>query len=211
MKSRRQVLVSLTSFAAAATMALPVAPDRASAEPPADQMWAARLLAAAQSQVGVTVLYDPAYVRLTYPGGDVPRERGVCTDVIVRAYRDAFAVDLQKLVHEDMRKVFSAYPKRWGLAKPDTSIDHRRVGNLATYFARHGEKLRHDAPLEEFAVGDLVTQMVLARLPHIGIVTDKRDAASNRPLVVHNIGMGTRVDDVLAAHPVTGRYRFKPV
>ncbi|WP_051249059.1 DUF1287 domain-containing protein [Inquilinus limosus] len=183
---------------------LPIAGRAARAEPPD---WPHRLVAAAESQIGVTVTYDPAYVRLAYPGGDVPRDRGVCTDVVIRAYRDAFGIDLQRLVHEDMKANFSRYPRNWGLSRPDRNIDHRRVPNLQVFFRRHGRALPADAAPAGFAKGDLVTQMLPGNLPHIAIVTGRR-GASGAPLVVHNIGGGTRLEDRLPDFPITGRYRF---
>ncbi len=165
-----------------------------------------KLVAAARAQIGETTLYDPAYVKLEYPGGDVPRERGVCTDVVIRAYRDAFGSDLQKLVHEDMRKNFKSYPTRWALTKPDRNIDHRRVPNLQTFWRRHGCELKIPESQQGFAAGDLVTMLLSGRLPHIGIVSDQRDSTSNRPLVIHNIGAGTREQDILAAFRIDGRF-----
>ena len=170
--------------------------------------FATRLVDAARTQIGVTRGYDPAYVRLAYPGGDVPIESGVCTDVIVRAYR-GLGIDLQQRVHEDMRRAFDAYPKLWGLKSTDRNIDHRRVPNLAAYFARHGTTLvasQTDASL--YAPGDIVTWRLPSGVPHIGIVSSRR--ASGRPTVVHNIGMGTRDDDALFAFVVTGHYRYAP-
>jgi uncharacterized protein YijF (DUF1287 family) len=168
-----------------------------------------KLVAAARRQVGVTLTYDPAYSRLDYPGGDVPRERGVCTDVIVRAYRDGLDIDLQVLVHEDMRKAFSAYPPLWGLKRTDRNIDHRRVPNLQTFFTRAGAALpisRHGA---DYRAGDIVSQMLPGNLPHIGIVADARSADGARPLLVHNIGAGARLEDLLFAYPLTGHYRYR--
>lgn len=166
-----------------------------------------RLIAAARRQVGVTLSYDPAYTRLAFPNGDVPRAKGVCTDVVIRAYRDALGLDLQGLVNADMRKAFGKYPKRWGLRAPDRNIDHRRVPNLQTWFARIGA--RRDLPGEwsGWRPGDLFTCLVGGNLPHIGIVSDRR-TTGGRPLVIHNIGAGTREEDALADHPLTGRYRW---
>lgn len=183
---------------------LPVLGRAARAEAPD---WPRQLVAAAESQIGVTVTYDPAYVRLAYPGGDVPRDRGVCTDVVIRAYRDAFGIDLQRLVHEDMRANFSRYPRSWGLSRPDRNIDHRRVPNLQAFFRRHGRALPTDIEPTGFAEGDLVTQMLPGNLPHIAIVTGRAGAAG-APLVVHNIGGGARREDRLLDFPLTGRYRF---
>ncbi|MGQ3210536.1 DUF1287 domain-containing protein [Shinella sp.] len=164
-----------------------------------------RLVAAARKQVGVTLTYDAAYSRLDYPGGDVPRERGVCTDVLVRAYRDGLGIDLQVLVHEDMRRAFSAYPALWGLKKTDRNIDHRRVPNLQAFFKRAGAAL---ASSENYLPGDIVSQMLPGNLPHIGIVADERSSDGSRPIVVHNIGAGARLEDVLFAYPITGHYRY---
>lgn len=178
----------------------------AGATPPAD--FATRLVDAAAAQIGVTRSYDPTYVRLAYPNGDVPQETGVCTDVVVRAYR-ALGIDLQQRVHEDMRRAFDAYPKLWGLKAPDTNIDHRRVPNLAAFFARHGQTLaasQDDA--SDYLPGDVVTWRLPSGVPHIGIVSSRR--VDGRPTVVHNIGLGTRDDDALFAFVVTGHYRYAP-
>lgn len=170
--------------------------------------WAAKLVRAAEAQIGVTTIYDPAYVRLDYPGGDVPRERGVCTDVIVRAYRDSLGIDLQKLVHEDMRRDFSAYPQNWGLAGPDANIDHRRVPNLRTFLRRNGAELGPWSGAEDFRPGDLVSQLLPGNLPHIAIVSDVMSSDGAAPEVIHNIGAGARREDTLFSFEITGRYRF---
>lgn len=164
---------------------------------------ATALVAAARRQVGVTRAYDPAYSRLSFPNGDVDRSKGVCTDVVIRAYRDAFGIDLQALVNADMRAAFGAYPAKWGLSRTDRNIDHRRVPNLQTFFARRGAKL---ASAADWRAGDIFTAMIGGRLPHIGIVSDRR--GRHGPLVIHNIGAGTREEDALFAHPLTGRFRF---
>jgi uncharacterized protein YijF (DUF1287 family) len=189
--------------------------------------FADRLIAAGLSRIGKTVTYDPTYVRLRFPGGDVPSDRGVCTDVVVRAYR-AIGFDLQQLVHDDMKSHFAAYPRRWGLSRPDPNIDHRRVPNLRRFFLRRGEMLPLSHKGRDYQPGDLVTwdvakpttggepklnnstarHMSFARLPHIGIVTDRWSADGKRPLVVHNIGRGTVLEDMLFAFEITGRYRF---
>ena len=166
---------------------------------------AARLIAAARSQVGVTVQYDPAYSRIIYPNGDVPRVKGVCTDVIVRAYRDAFGIDLQALVHADMRAAFSVYPKGWGLSRPDSNIDHRRVPNLRTWLSRRRASLPVPRTASGWRAGDIFTSMVGNR-PHIGLVSDRHGPTSL--LVIHNVGRGTREEDVLRMWPITGRYRW---
>ncbi|MBS0243056.1 MAG: DUF1287 domain-containing protein [Proteobacteria bacterium] len=181
----------------------------AAAQPAVDT--ASKLVAAARAQVGVTTMYDPAFVKLAYPNGDLPRERGVCTDVVVRAYRDAFGIDLQRLVHEDMTASFQSYPKAWGLKRPDASIDHRRVLNLRVFFKRNGRELPVTVSGADYAAGDLVTQVLPGNLPHIAIVADTKTADGARPLVIHNIGAGTRIEDTLFAYPITGHYRFRPV
>lgn len=170
----------------------------------------AKITAAARKQIGVTVSYDPAYTPLSYPGGDLPRDRGVCTDVIIRALRDALAADLQSLVHQDMKSAFSRYPQNWGLHKPDKNIDHRRVPNLRTFLTRKGMALPLPPPgdFSSFRPGDLVTCTVPPHLPHIMIVSD-RNAPAGHPLVIHNIGGGTREEDALASFPLTGHYRWK--
>jgi len=168
-----------------------------------------RVIAGAKQQVGVTRGYDPAYRRIGYPGGDVPREVGVCTDVIIRAYRHAGA-DLQKLVHEDMKANFSKYPKNWGLRKPDTNIDHRRVPNLATFFTRRGGKLTVTRRGVDYQPGDVITWRLSSGVPHIGLVSDVRARGTDRYLVVHNIGGGAQIEDVLFAYTLTGHYRWSP-
>lgn len=162
---------------------------------------------AARGQVNVTTIYDPAYVQLAYPGGDVPRDRGVCTDVVIRAFRAA-GVDLQQVVHEDMRRAFKAYPKRWGLSRPDTNIDHRRVPNLMVYFERQGKSVAIGSDSAEYLAGDLVTWDLGGGVPHIGVVTADVDPASNRRLIVHNIGQGAKLEDVLFSWKITGHYRY---
>jgi uncharacterized protein len=170
--------------------------------------WAADLVTAAERQVGETRIYDPTYVRLAYPGGDVPRDRGVCTDVVIRAYRDALGIDLQREVHQDMAANFSAYPAIWGLKRADRNIDHRRVPNLRKFLERRGAALPVPDDVGEFLPGDLVTQMLPGNLPHIAIVTRSLAADGRTPLVVHNIGAGARIEDTLTAFAITGRYRF---
>ncbi len=172
------------------------------AQSPADVVTAAR------EQVGKTVTYDPAYVSLKYPGGDVPEDRGVCTDVIIRALRKALSVDLQKTVHEDMAANFSAYPKKWGLKTTDKSIDHRRVPNLQKYLERQKFSLPVTQKAEDYQPGDLVTCTVPPNLPHIMIVSDKK-TADGRPLIIHNIGRGAQEEDCLFTYPLTRHYRWK--
>ena len=169
-----------------------------------------KLAVSARKQIGVTLGYDPAYIALAYPGGDVPEDSGVCTDVVIRALRDSWDRDLQKLVHEDMRANFAAYPKIWGLARPDKNIDHRRVPNLRAYFKRRGYQIALKSPsaAADFKPGDLVTCTVPPNLPHIMIVSDRKSAAGV-PLVIHNIGGGAREEDRLFSFPLTGHYRVK--
>jgi uncharacterized protein YijF (DUF1287 family) len=164
------------------------------------------LVEAARARIGVTTSYDPAYVGLKYPGGDVPNDRGVCTDVVIRALR-ATGHDLQKLVHEDMKSNFAKYPKRWGLKRPDRNIDHRRVPNLQTFFKRRGMSLPVTQKKSDYLPGDLVTCTVAGRLPHIMIVSDKK-ARDGTPLVIHNIGAGAREENRLFEFPLTGHYRY---
>ena len=169
------------------------------------------LVAAALDRTRHAVRYDGSYRAIAYPGGDVPKGTGVCTDVIVRAYR-SLDVDFQQLVHEDMAAHFSAYPSKriWGLTAPDPNIDHRRVPNLQTYFRRHGQVLPVTAHAIDYTPGDLVTWMLPGNLPHIGIVTDRRSAWSGRLMIVHNIGAGPKLEDMLFDYPITGHYRFVP-
>jgi hypothetical protein len=152
------------------------------------------------------VTYDGSYRVIPYPGGDVPANIGVCTDVIIRAYR-AVGIDLQRLVHEDMRSAFSSYPRLWGLKGPDRNIDHRRVPNLQTFFTRKYAALPRSRNAADYEAGDLVTWMLPGNLPHIGIVSSTR-ASSGRLMLVHNIGRGPQVEDVLFAYDVTGHYRY---
>jgi uncharacterized protein len=202
--SRRETLAFL-SLAFAPLSACDAAPP-----PPATRKAtgkAAQLIAAARGQIGVTLRYDPAYTQLTYPYGDVPRALGVCTDVIIRAYRDGLGIDLQQLVHEDMAADFGTYPKNWGLARPDRNIDHRRVSNLRTFLTRQGAKLPVTHKPNDWQPGDIVTSMVGGKLPHIGVVSDRM--LGGRPLVIHNIGRGTREEDILFAHPINGHFRWR--
>ncbi|MDR2032992.1 MAG: DUF1287 domain-containing protein [Azoarcus sp.] len=164
------------------------------------------LVEAARAQIGVTRIYDGSYQSIASANGDVDMARGVCSDVVIRAYRRAFRHDLQTAVHQDMKKAFPAYPKLWGLKAPDPNIDHRRVPNLRVFFARRGAELQG----KDFQPGDLVTQTVAGRLPHIAIVSDKRSENGERYLLIHNIGAGVREEDSLEDFPVTGHYRYFP-
>ncbi len=180
------------------------------ASPALARKWVERLVGAAEAQIGRTVTYDPAYVRIVYPGGDVPQDRGVCTDVIIRAYRDGLDFDLQKAVHEDMAANFSVYPKHWGLTRTDRNIDHRRVPNLRTFFKRRKAELAVSEIAADYLPGDLVSMMLPGNLPHIGIVSATMNDEASRPLLIHNIGDGTQRQDVLFTYPVTGHYRYYP-
>lgn len=166
---------------------------------------------AAQSQVGVTVYYDPSYQGMSFPGGDVPRDRGVCTDVVVRALRDAWEVDLQLAINRDMKAAFGAYPKIWGLSTTDRNIDHRRVPNLETLMRRVGAVQPVSTDPADFQTGDIVSwRLNGSNLPHIGIVSNQRSADGARPLVTHNIGRGTRTEDILFDHQMVMQARLNP-
>ena len=166
-----------------------------------------RLTAAARDQVGVTVTYDPAYIRLAFPGGDLPRDRGVCTDVVIRALRDGWGIDLQLAVNRDMKADFAAYPALWGLSTTDRNIDHRRVPNLATLLTRIGGALPLTDEPTPWLPGDIVTWTLPGNLAHIGIVSDKI-TPDGTPLILHNIGNGAQEEDILFAYPITGHYRI---
>jgi len=191
--TRRTTLASLFSF--------PLLPQIAAR----NETKAANLIIKARTQIGVTTLYDGAYVALDYPGGDVPRDRGVCIDVIIRAYREAFAFDFQEQVHKDMAANFSAYPKRWGLTRTDRNIDHRRVPNIETWLERHGHALSDS----DWQPGDLITCRVGGSLPHIGILSSQKDSMG-RWKAVHNIGLGTLEDSRIWAYGNKRRFRFLP-
>lgn len=205
---RVSAVVSLALLAACR----PSPPEPSQAEPvPAARSVAAAvasppLVAAARRQIGVTLLYDPAYVEMPYPGGDVPAERGVCTDVIVRALR-AGGLDLQQSIHQDMRAHFADYPQQWGLQAPNRSIDHRRVPNQMRWFERQGWSRAITANAADYAPGDIAAwKLNGSGLLHIGIVSD-RSGRGGTPLVIHNIGNGTQEDDILFRHTVIGHYR----
>lgn len=165
-----------------------------------------KLIAAAESQVGVTVHYDNTYRRIPYPGGDVPAHVGVCTDVVIRAYRRALGIDLQQLVHEDMRRAWTQYPKLWNLTRPDANVDHRRVPNLETFFRRHGTSVPATLDENRFLPGDIVSWRLPGGHPHIGIISERRQ--DGRPLVVHNIGAGVKIEDMLFSYPIVGHFRY---
>lgn len=177
---------------------------------PAPAVWARPSCAegvveAARAQIGRTIGYDPAYQALEYPGGDVPIEAGVCTDVVIRAWRQ-IGLDLQLLVHEDMRANFAAYPRLWGLARADRNIDHRRVPNLEAFFDRQGLRVVSPRGPSDFLPGDVVSWRLPDGRPHIGLIDS--GLIGSRPLVIHNVGAGARSEDVLDAWPIHRHYRL---
>lgn len=180
-----------------------------SREVPSRQEFTKGLVAAAIERTHHSVRYVSEYVRIPYPGGDVPADTGVCTDEVIRAYR-AVGVDLQKEVHEDMEQNFAVYPnqRRWRLAHPDSNIDHRRVPNLMVFFQRKGESVPITSRAEDYAPGDLVTWDLGRGVPHIGIVVDQKSRWSGRYQIVHNIGEGPKMEDVLFNWKITGHYRY---
>ncbi len=170
--------------------------------------FARQLVEAARERTRHQETYDGSYRVIGYPLGDVPSHVGVCTDLVVRAYR-AQGIDLQVLVHEDMARSFRAYPGTWRLAKPDRNIDHRRVPNLQTFFQRKGAALPVSQSPKAYLAGDLVTWLLPGNLPHIGIVSDQMVSGTQRPRIIHNIGAGPVEDDILFVYPVTGHYRYR--
>jgi len=186
MNLKRQLLL-LVGIVSIATLPLPLG---------------VRIAEGAQQQVGVTLTYDPAYVSLRYPGGDVPVSRGVCADVVVRAFRGA-GIDLQRAVHEDMLGAFKRYPALWGLSHPDANIDHRRVPNLMKFFERHGKTASGG-----FLPGDVVAWRLPGGLLHIGVVSAEVASQTKHPLMIHNIGNGAQKEDVLFAYTIIGHYRW---
>jgi uncharacterized protein YijF (DUF1287 family) len=167
-----------------------------------------RLSKAALELTNDRVVYDPSYFRLDYPMGDVPADRGVCTDVVIRAYRK-LGIDLQQLVHEDMRAHFSSYPNKWNLTKTDRNIDHRRVPNLMKFFERHGQSVAISDDPMQYQPGDIVCWMLPGNLTHIGIVVDKKSPNGRNYQVVHNIGAGQVIEDCLFTYRIIGHYRFE--
>ena len=172
---------------------------------PAEHTYAASLVDMARQQVGVTRSYDPSYRRLDYPGGDVPLETGVCTDVVIRALR-GHKIDLQREVHEDMKRAFGQYPHHWGLKRPDPSVDHRRVPNLITFFTRRGWSVGPSKKAADFRPGDVVAWDLGGGVTHVGILSDAR-AAAGHALVIHNIGSGAKEEDILFRYAIIGHYR----
>jgi uncharacterized protein YijF (DUF1287 family) len=183
------------------------APNAAAAPAPDEVDDLDRLAGAAETIARRPTVYDPAYVVIDYPGGDVSPDRGVCTDVVIRAYR-TIGVDLQQAVFEDMSADFEAYPDLWGLTKPDPNIDHRRVPNLMTWFQRHGDVLPITANGADYLPGDILTWDLGAGWAHIGVVTAGPVPGSDRHLIAHHIGGPPRVDDVLFEWPIMGHYRY---
>ncbi|SFB19520.1 hypothetical protein SAMN05660845_1960 [Flavobacterium swingsii] len=166
------------------------------------------------SDVAISIIdenieYDPSYFAIKYPNGDIPKNKGVCTDVVIRSYRK-LNIDLQKEVHEDLKTNFSKYPnlKKWGLTKPDTNIDHRRVPNLEIFFSRKGQKLKITNNSDDYKVGEIITWMINNKLPHIGIITNKKSLDGKRPMIVHNVGNGQVLQDCLFSYEIVGHYKY---
>lgn len=178
-----------------------------SAEP---KTFSEKLSQAAISIIDPSIDYDPAYFKIDYPNGDVPKGKGVCTDVIIRSYR-ILNIDLQKEVHEDMIENFSLYPnlKKWGMTKTDTNIDHRRVPNLEVFFERKGIKLPVTQNAKDYKTGELVTWMINDKLPHIGIITNKKSSDGKRNLIVHNVGGGQVLEDCLFEYKIVGHFKYE--
>ncbi|GAB5525043.1 MAG: DUF1287 domain-containing protein [Roseivirga sp.] len=170
--------------------------------------FAERLSTAAIALTQDQVVYDPAYFSIDYPNGDVPEGKGVCTDVVIRAYRK-LGIDLQKEVHEDMKAHFAEYPKIWGLSGTDKNIDHRRVPNLMKYFERHGTVLEKSSEAADYKPGDIVSWNLGGATTHIGIVVNKKSADGKRYLISHNIGNGQELSDCLFSYKIIGHYSFK--
>ncbi len=166
------------------------------------------LVSAAKERLKHFVIYDGSYQSIAYPNGDVDKNRGVCSDVVIRSYR-SLGTDLQQLVHEDMKAHFDAYPKIWGLTKPDSNIDHRRVPNLETFFKRHGKTLKISKNASDYQPGDIVSWRLDNNLPHIGIVSDQPSESNpKRYKIIHNIGLGPQLNDMLFDFKIVGHYRY---
>ena len=207
-------LLALILPVAAVSHALQTIPRSTSSLTPPQQQFLNRFVAAAVERTQHAVRYDPAYVRIPYPGGDVPASTGVCTDEVIRAYRGV-GVDLQKEVHEDMVSHTSAYPRKWNSSSrtsnplaTDTNIDHRRVPNLMVFFARHGKPLPLSAEARDYHPGEIVAWNLGGGITHIGIVVDSISPQSGRYLIVHNIGQGPQMEDVLFNWKIIGHYRY---
>lgn len=195
----------------AAVVVLSAIPAALAQQSTLDGEAAGKLATAAIERSRHRVNYDGSYHRLAYPMGDVPANIGVCTDVVIRAYRAGLGIDLQQRVHEDMKQAFGKYPKIWGLSRPDPNIDHRRVPNLEAFLMRHGEALPITANPDDYRPGDLVTwRLTGTGLPHIGIVTDRRAPITGNPIIAHNIGRGPELSDMLFDYRISGHFRYLP-
>jgi uncharacterized protein YijF (DUF1287 family) len=209
MKQGHSFMLRVAIAAALAMTSVAATTQVKTGEPATRQEFLEKLVEAGVERSHHTVRYDPAYVRIPYPGGDVPADTGVCTDEIIRAYR-AVGIDLQREVHEDLEQNSSSYPRkwRWLSGRPDANIDHRRVLNLMVFFSRKGETLAITKRAGDYAPGDLVTWDLGGHVPHIGIVVDQKSPASGRYMIVHNIGRGPKIEDVLFNWKITGHYRY---
>lgn len=195
-------------WAGALAFSPPLAGAQSLSSPAAQPPFPLVVAQAAEARARKSEVYDGAYRVIGYPMGDVPEDRGVCTDTVIRAFR-AGGVDLQQLVHEDMRRAFGAYPKIWGLKRPDRNIDHRRVPNLEVFFTRRGKALKPSMDDRLYQPGDLVSwRLTGSNLPHIGVVSTRRALFDARPLIAHNIGAGTQIEDCLFDWPITGWFRW---
>ena len=204
----KQLSVLTFSLAISSSLVLAEVPASESSENLAE-ITSANLVSAALDRTRHHVIYEGSYRKIDYPMGDVPENIGVCTDVVVRSYRK-LGLDLQQLVHEDMKANFAQYPKNWGLKRPDTNIDHRRVPNLERFFERHGQTLAITDDPKDYLPGDIVSWRLAGGLPHIGIVSDKKSAKSDNYMIVHNIGLGPKLEDVLFDYRIVGHYRYLP-
>jgi uncharacterized protein YijF (DUF1287 family) len=169
------------------------------------------IVSAAHERTKHAIRYDGAYIRIDYPWGDVPKEIGVCTDVVIRSYR-TLGIDLQKLTHENIKVNFGEYPSKriWGLKRPDKNIDHRRVPILQVFFKRHSKELTISTDAKDYKPGHLVAWVLPGNLPHIGIVTEKINPATGNPMIVHNIGSGPELQDMLFGYKITGHFKYVP-
>ncbi|NVK89358.1 MAG: DUF1287 domain-containing protein [Gammaproteobacteria bacterium] len=174
-----------------------------------DNASAEKLLRAAYARTQVSVVYDGQYQRIDYPMGDVPNNIGVCTDLIIRTYRQ-LGIDLQVRVHEDMRNHFAQYPNLWGMTQPDRNIDHRRVPNLERFFSRYGVTLPLSSRGEDYRPGDIVTWRLANGLPHIGLISADLAKDGKTPLVIHNIGAGPQLENSLFEFTIVGHFRYFP-
>ncbi len=169
--------------------------------------YASAIVNSAVTQIGLTVSYDPSYQSLSYPNGDIDRTTGVCSDVVIRALRDAHGLDLQSLLHDDMKSNFASYPQNWGLMRPDKNIDHRRVPNLRRYFERLGADVGATKNPLDYQAGDIVSWRLPGNLTHIGIVSENRQS-DGVPLIIHNIGAGAKEENILFSFEITGHFRL---